>query len=324
MHRRPTTGLVGLAMLFTGAAEASAPAFVYTNNPRAAEYTPTKAYAQNPSGGPITVRRSATGTYNVIFGGLGGAARRGNAQVTGYGSSPSFCQIVRWVPSGEDLDIAVKCFDGRGRPADSAFSLLFTPSSGATMGSAAPPPPPPPPPPRGRTARTTRAGKTPMVGNARGGNLFRDGCPDGQAVIGVDARIAGSLEAVRLRCGQLTLGADGRSVQVSRAGETPLRGRARGRSGKVDCPPNEVVVGFGGRSGQLIDQLRLECAALKIRGRGQAGPERARFVGQVGTSGGRPFPDRSCPPNSVATAADIRAGNSVDAFALTCSRVQFR
>lgn len=300
-------------------AEASEAAFAWAGRPGTAKYTAPPAYAHNPSGRPIEITRKAAGQYEVRFEGLAQPARGGHVQVSAYGSGPEHCKVVRWVPKEQDLSIAVRCFSGQ-RPADSAFTVRFEPSEG---GSAAPSAPePPPPPPRERKVSMRPTGDAPMVGNPRGGTAYRDRCPAGSAITGVQAYVAGSLEGIQVVCSRVKARPDGSGVTISGGQLSAVRGRARGQRARSDCPSQHVVIGFDGRSGQLVDRLTLRCASLRVARRGRLVVDQQRSSRTIGKSGGRQFPLRSCPRNSFATAGVIRAGNSVDAFTLGCSEAR--
>ena len=50
----------------------------------------------------------------------------GHVQVTGYGSEDAdHCKVVNWSTGGADFTANVKCFNYKGKAADSRFDLLF-------------------------------------------------------------------------------------------------------------------------------------------------------------------------------------------------------
>ncbi len=104
-------------------------AFVFGNKPKAKSYAATSNYTQNPRDKPVNISRKNIGTYQVLIRGLGSVANGGNIQVSSYGNGPAMCKIDNWAAAGKDLRARVKCFSGQ-RPADSPFTLLFTPSRG--------------------------------------------------------------------------------------------------------------------------------------------------------------------------------------------------
>ena len=106
-------------------------AYVWADRPDTASYTANTSYASVTVAG-VQVSRSAPGRYVVDLRGFlpspaspttsgPSAGRLGNVQVSGYGPTGAFCQVVSWSAS-----VSVACFDAAGRPADSQFSLLAT------------------------------------------------------------------------------------------------------------------------------------------------------------------------------------------------------
>jgi hypothetical protein len=98
-----------------------------------APYEPSATYSfntQNRAGG-ITVTKTATGTYSVKCTGVGGGTpwgAGGHVQVSGYGTSNSYCHVGGWSTGGPDFVASVYCFGGGGTgggPKDSLFDLLF-------------------------------------------------------------------------------------------------------------------------------------------------------------------------------------------------------
>ncbi len=97
---------------------ASNVAYVWANNPTAASYTPSGAYAYSPGATP-RITRSGTGTYRVQ---LANSMVTSGAtiMVTAYGSTPAHCRIVSWGGGAAN----VKCLNMAGQPVDSRYSLL--------------------------------------------------------------------------------------------------------------------------------------------------------------------------------------------------------
>jgi Domain of unknown function (DUF4382) len=168
--------------------------------------------------------------------------------------------------------------------------------------------------------------QTTQYGNLSGGDAFDDACPAGQAVIGYHGFLAsqGYHGRIQALCGTLALTAGGLGVTVA-AGETlPLRGLIGVTEWTRTCGTDEVVVGFVGRSGALIDQLTFECAPLDISFTGSAYVIAVGATTQtaaVGGTGGSAFALTECPAGSIATVSDLRAGDNLDAFGLGCSEV---
>jgi hypothetical protein len=82
-------------------------------------------YRYNPTGGNIHSTRNATGSYTVRFEGLGrkSASDREAVMINSY-STNATCQPASWTTVGEDLDVAVRCFNPAGADADSPFTLM--------------------------------------------------------------------------------------------------------------------------------------------------------------------------------------------------------
>ena len=99
-------------------------AYAWANFQSDAEYTPTASYAFNASGGAITAKRTAVGTYLLEFSGLDLAA--GNAQVTAYGGA-EHCNVKSWSLNS----VGVRCYDAAGALADSRYEVLVAQSSAA-------------------------------------------------------------------------------------------------------------------------------------------------------------------------------------------------
>ncbi len=91
------------------------------------DYAPDPAFASNSSGGPIAARKTGTGQYQVVFGGLArppGATE--TVQISPFlGAGEHFCSISSWGNTGaSDLTVTLACFDRTGAPADATFNLL--------------------------------------------------------------------------------------------------------------------------------------------------------------------------------------------------------
>lgn len=129
------TSMIGAAVLMLplSAWAEDGQAFVYANRARAASYEAKSAYTHNPSSKSVNITRSKPGVYDVRLAGLGRVAKGGNVQVTSYGPGPGMCKVARWIPAGADLSVRVLCFEGT-RPADSNFTVLFTPSGNIGSG----------------------------------------------------------------------------------------------------------------------------------------------------------------------------------------------
>jgi hypothetical protein len=154
-----------------------------------------------------------------------------------------------------------------------------------------------------------------------------DSCPAGQVVIGYLGFLHpnGYHGQIQAQCGipAISGSAPPFAVTITSGALTPLEGGEGDGSGwTMACPANQVVVGFSGRSGALLDFLSADCAPLSITG--SPGSYTVNigaltFLPGVGDPGGNSFPDTACPPGEVATANHLRAGDGIDAFGIGCS-----
>ncbi|CAN5572491.1 hypothetical protein BH23CHL8_BH23CHL8_01770 [soil metagenome] len=96
------------------------------------DYEPADYYSYLSSGaGPITVHRSATGSYEVRMPGLG--RRGGNAQVSAAKGGPAaLCKVQALLRDGPDELIKVRCRDAAGPLVDADFMVIFTHRVGLT------------------------------------------------------------------------------------------------------------------------------------------------------------------------------------------------
>ena len=113
------------------------------------------------------------------------------------------------------------------------------------------------------------------------------------------------------------------SVTVSSQDGTslPTHGQLCDTEWQRICPENQVLLGFGGRSGLYMDQLILRCAPVAVESDGlnyivTTGP--TTDLEPAGGSGGSVFEQTDCPAYHFATVTQIRSGTIIDAFALGC------
>jgi hypothetical protein len=162
-----------------------------------------------------------------------------------------------------------------------------------------------------------------------GGTPYSDQCPTDQVLIGFKGTVdaAGGqtyLRSVQGVCGSLTISGSGTySVTVAQAGQLTARTSPSAVAQSVNCPSNQVVVGFGGRSGGYIDALDFRCAPLTIGG---TSPNFTLSIGNIsttgiigGATGGSQFPDVDCGNGMVAVGQAPHAGAAIDSFGLICA-----
>src|SRR5262249_2795647 len=158
---------------------------------------------------------------------------------------------------------------------------------------------------------------TAQYGNTNGGSPHDDTCPIGQVLVGFSGFLSsqgwhGRIEGL---CGTLSLAHDESSyvVHVVSGATLPLRGDVGVTAWASTCATCEMVAGFGGRSGALVDQIALHCAPLLVTG-GALTVGKVTVLSAVGDSGGSAFPSTNCPANQIVTTSRVRSGDSIDAF----------
>jgi len=182
------------------------------------------------------------------------------------------------------------------------------------------------PAPSKHGATFTGSDLTIQVGNTSGGTAFNDACPAGQALTG----FAGSLSTatanavnrqITAHCGIVQIA--GTAVTIQAGANLATRGSPGTFSWTSDCPTNQVVVGFSGRSGLLVDRIVLSCAPL-VASAATSGSSltvgTATGLTAIGGTGGTAFAAVSCPIGEVATMARVRTGDNMDAFGLACAK----
>jgi hypothetical protein len=154
---------------------------------------------------------------------------------------------------------------------------------------------------------------------------FRDACPNGSFVIGYEASIGNEASVgnqvvaqLQTRCGVPSVAQDGSTILVAPGSSLILRGGVSAPLAASDCPKNEVVVGFDGRSAALLDQLSVRCAPLSISGRTVMIGSPTNLA-PVGGNGGNPFARTDCGPGMAAVGTNVALRNWVSGFGLVCA-----
>lgn len=171
----------------------------------------------------------------------------------------------------------------------------------------------------GATPTTQHGGTT--------GTAYADTCPPDQAVIGyqgyltppsVGLTLVGGIQTL---CGALAVNGPPPAPLTTSAGAVlPMRGTSQVSPWTQTCPPDQVVVAFGGSAGIAVDQLAFTCAPWTATS-AAAGATLTMGtpvpLGAAGGDGGTAYQD-SCPPGEIALGSNLRAGEWVDAFGLLC------
>ncbi|HVY32040.1 MAG TPA: hypothetical protein VHB79_36140 [Polyangiaceae bacterium] len=163
---------------------------------------------------------------------------------------------------------------------------------------------------------------TAQRGNSTSTPSVLDECPPGSVLVGVNAEVNQGIVA-RLQgvCGVPTIRTNQPGGVFIEAGETlPLEGNVDGTPVTRSCPDGAVIVGFEGRSGQLLDQLRLHCARLLVAD-GTIVFGTLQPLEPIGESGGMPFQRAACPEGALATGTNASVDEWISSFGMPCASV---
>lgn len=180
------------------------------------------------------------------------------------------------------------------------------------------------------------AESTPLVGGP-GGDPFNDACPEGQAIIGLQAGIisgGGAMSGLVAVCGVVSLSSsDPHAFTTSLGQSSPVRGTEGTEIKSATCPAGQVVVGFESRTftdtlsqGTFLSTLFLHCAPLVFNAlpgapaTSSGAVETSPAIGAASTEIGDPAPDTDCPKGQIAVASRGRATTVVDALGLGCAK----
>jgi hypothetical protein len=202
--------------------------------------------------------------------------------------------------------------------------------------AAAPPPDAAAPPPDASTGCTTGCPRTiglvdpttsPQFGGT-GGTGFAQSCPTGQVITGYDGALEpnfGALGSIRATCGTPKITTGTLAVTITPGSVLTRHGAVTSPAWTRRCPADQMIIGFTGHSGALVDQLQFTCATLVISGGAggySIGYGAQTTLSAIGDSGGSAFGPQMCAGGRVATGDSGRAGSFVDAYAMLCSRPQ--
>jgi hypothetical protein len=161
------------------------------------------------------------------------------------------------------------------------------------------------------------------------GSAFSQSCMPNEVVIGYSGTMDGPdasvpvLRTFRALCASLSItGTTTFAVTTTTAETLAVVGTRPGPAPQLQvCGNNEMVVGFGGRSGSDIDQIAIICAPLNISG---AAPAFVLSIGNtnmrpgLGGQGGASFAAINCPSGMVAVGNEGRAAYTINSFGLLC------
>lgn len=108
-HKDLTTGAIGVVRGYAWLEEAA---------PLLDQPLKLVELAYNSTGGDVTVTRTSTGAYTILFDGLWLTR---NVQVTAYGNNPGYCKTHAWASDRA----YVVCFDDEGNPANQSWQIAM-------------------------------------------------------------------------------------------------------------------------------------------------------------------------------------------------------
>jgi hypothetical protein len=158
-----------------------------------------------------------------------------------------------------------------------------------------------------------------------GGSPFDETCPAGEVLVAYTGAMTGQgyIGKVQATCARVQISSSTLAVTLAPGALLAAQGSGNGQPWSVGCPSDQMIVGFGGRSGLFVDRLEFMCAPLRISGAPGSytiAIGNITFLPGVGGTGGSPFPDQFCPDGRVGTAHFGRKGLYLDAFGVLCNR----
>ncbi len=277
--------------LSTGVSSATATATTTTDT----------ATTSTASASTASASETATATTEPTSGTLTTTGSTSGTSGTGSSGSDSDTSGGVGVCGDGSVDPGEECDDGNPDGGDGCSALCHTEPTGILLGE---------------ESTTEQAGD---------GNLFENGTCS-SVFVGLEGRL--DVEQWHCRpsflCADLNLGPDlkpawtddGKSGPFGDPCFQPATAWAR------PCPPDHALVGTSGRVGSVFDKIQPRCAPIEIT----EGPDGFAIgtgaivdLEAVGSDGGDPYGPYDCPPNAVAVAATLRAGNRLEALRFTCA-----
>jgi hypothetical protein len=114
-------------------------AFTWANDSTSASYSPSAAWTFNSGtsnwrGGPYmpsckgslgttTATRSGVGTYMLRHTRMDPI--HSAVHITAYGFDSNYCKVQGWLADGDGVDVATRCFNSAGAPADTMYVEIY-------------------------------------------------------------------------------------------------------------------------------------------------------------------------------------------------------
>jgi len=161
------------------------------------------------------------------------------------------------------------------------------------------------------------------------GTTFTQRCAQNEVVIGytgtVEVPDSGTnwLRSFRAVCGSLSItGTTTYTVNTTQTATLAVHGQPQAVAQTEMCAANQMIVGFGTRTGGAIDQFTFVCAPLTIAG---TTPNFTLTIGPqttlppLGGPGGSPNGTIQCPAGQIGVGDEGREGTAIEAFGLLCA-----
>jgi hypothetical protein len=162
------------------------------------------------------------------------------------------------------------------------------------------------------------------------GTTFTQRCAQNEVVIGYTGTVEAPggatnwLRSFRAVCGSLSIaGTTTYTVNTTQTATLAAHGQPQAVALTAMCGANQMIVGFGTRTGGAIDQFTFLCAPLTIAGTTpnfmlSVGPQ--TMLPAIGGPGGTPNGPIQCPAGQIAVGDEGREGTAIEAFGLLCAR----
>jgi hypothetical protein len=165
-----------------------------------------------------------------------------------------------------------------------------------------------------------------------GGDEFDDPCGPGRVLTGLvgssEYPTLRGLDSVQARCAEVVREGKPRGFGTGNTTTLAVRGTQGPARHDATCPADQVVVGFEGTTGQWIDNLYVDCAAVSIEVKSNLAVvkigEPMRLPVALGSPSQGVLESVHCDAGKVAVGIGGASGYAVDRIALRCARPTLR
>jgi len=184
--------------------------------------------------------------------------------------------------------------------------------------------------PTGVTVAQTTTASGQQLTLTMSGTTFTQKCAANEVIIGYKGTMeqpdaaTNWLRSFQAVCATLSVtGTNTYTVNTTQAETLAAHGMPQSMAVSAMCGANQIIVGFGTRTGGAVDQFTFVCAPLVIGG---TSPNFTLTVGAqttlpaMGGPGGSPNPAIFCPAGLVGVGDEGREGAAIEAFGLLCAK----